>query len=146
MLGCRMLAILLEYFSPTILAWFYLKHFNVCTVPNTMTLTDIIKGSMYLICRVGSISKRLLHWLYYNLHVHVYISHNQVHLAHIKTYQVFLSIANSTGNVNICSNIAGVRNCLTWKVQNLSFSFFFLSPQKLYYATTPWYDKLLGQI
>ena len=42
-----------------------------------------------LISRVGSISKRPPHWIYYNLHM--YISHKQVYMyfACIKTYQVF---------------------------------------------------------
>ena len=53
----------------------------------------IIKRSVHSISRVGSISKWPPRWLNYNLYV--YISHKQIHFAYIKTYQVFLSIANS---------------------------------------------------
>ena len=71
------------------------------------------------------ISKWPRHWIYYNLHV--YISHRQVHFVCIKTYQVFLSIANSTGIVTTYSSITGVPNRLTTKTQNLSFLCFLLS-------------------
>ena len=46
---------------------------------------------------------------------HVYISYEQVHFAYLKTYQVFLSIANSAGSVSTCISIVGVRNHSTLK-------------------------------
>ena len=56
--------------------------------------------------------------------LHTYISYKQVHFTYMKTYQVFLSIANSIGIVNTYSSIGRVQNHLISKMQKLSFSFF----------------------
>ena len=74
---------------------------------------------MLLISWNGSISKWPPRWIYYN--IHTYISHKEVHFAYIKTYYVLLSVANSTGNVNTGSSIAGARNPWTLKTQNSQF-------------------------
>ena len=56
----------------------------------------------------------------------MYIFHKQVHFACIKTYQVFLNIANSISILNTCSSIAGDQNCLLPKAQNCFNSFIFV--------------------
>ena len=80
---------------------------------------SVIKCGM--LSRVGLISKWKSHWIYYNLRVYDFLK--QVQFSYMKTYQVFLNVANNPEIVNTSSSIARTRNCSTRKNRNSS-SFF----------------------
>ena len=44
------------------------------------------------------------HWIYYGLNA--IISHEQPHFTHIRTYEVFVSLAHTAGMVSTYSSIA----------------------------------------
>ena len=108
---------------------FVLTIVHQCSPPPICTCTHvsisnytIIKRGVHLISRVGSILKWPPQWIYYNLHA--YTSHKQFHFAYIKTYKVFLSVANSTRNANTCSGIADTTQPRKWKIHHFFLSFF----------------------
>ena len=95
---------------------------------------------IHLISRVGSISKWPPHWIYFE--INAYISHKPDHFAYIKTYQVFLSVANTIEVVSTCSRSLEIETTQCPKRKICFYSFFFLpSCQKVYYSITLSYNK-----